>query len=84
VIAAGHRTAATMSKIDYWHRIRRTYATACYIRHGLATTRERLGHSADSVTLRYIDQRLANPPDEAEFLDDIPAARPHVFKLHQA
>ncbi|MGH7140114.1 MAG: tyrosine-type recombinase/integrase [Pirellulales bacterium] len=51
------RAGLPKSKIHLFHKVRRTTATELVLAGGLAAAREHLGHSAESVTKRYIDRR---------------------------
>lgn len=51
------RAGLPAEKIHLFHKLRRTTATELTIASGLAAAREHLGHSAESVTKRYIDRR---------------------------
>lgn len=51
------RAGLPKSKIHLFHKVRRTTATELMLAGGLAAAREHLGHSAESVTRRYIDKR---------------------------
>jgi integrase len=53
-----------------FHCLRRTLASMLYERHGIHIVRDRLDHSSEVVTHRYIDPRFGSKPRVRELLPD--------------
>ncbi len=80
LIDAGLRAdMRSVSRRDLWHKIRRTFATACYEKTGdIELVREWLGHSSSEITWRYIDKSKLNRKSQADVL---PIPNPKQLRL---
>ncbi len=82
LIDAGLRPdAESVSKRDYFHKIRRVFATYITIESGIETARQMLGHSTVQVTWRYIDKSKLPQKSQADLL---PCPRPQALRIVRA
>ena len=56
------------SRVDLFHKVRRTFGTFVAKRGGKAAAKELLGHSTEKVTERYLDKRFLELPNAADLL----------------
>ena len=74
IVSAGLRpNRQAVSRRDYWHKIRRTFATYVTRSAGIETAREMLGHSSVDTTWRYVDRSKLETPSQAELLPSLEA-----------
>lgn len=83
LVAAG--LAANVNEIsrrELWHKIRRTFATAIYLKcRDIEVVREMLGHSDPAVTWRYIDKSQLTRKTQADLL---PTPNPTRLRIYTA
>ena len=74
IVSAGLRpNRQAVTRRDYWHKIRRTFATYVTRSAGIETAREMLGHSSVDTTWRYVDRSKLETPSQAELLPSLEA-----------
>lgn len=72
LVGAGLFAAAgDVTRKDLFHKLRRSFATHVAAKGGKQLARVMLGHSHESVTDRYLDERLLDRPRMADLLQDL-------------
>ena len=71
IVDSGLRpSVAEVSEKDLFHKLRRSFATFVAAKGGTHLARVMLGHSHESVTKRYLDDRMMNRPRLGDLLTE--------------